>query len=303
MALSKELVVIEAPTNLGLKTPDSGIVPGVDRLPDWFRRHGLHEKLTSETRVVAVPAPRYRDVLDPETGVRNLDLIATYSLDVARVVGQAVREQRFTLVLGGDCSILLGCSLGLPTTGSYGLFFLDGHTDFAWPGLSQTGAVAGMDLALVTGHGPEKLTNLNNRMPYLTETSVWSVGNRYTHPAYVAAIESSDIEYWSLSRLRGAGIANCVPAFLQRMDEQQAAGFWIHLDVDVLNDTLMPAVDSRQPDGLLYNELVALLSDLLDSGKAVGMDITILDPNLDASGQYVRQFIHELTPIWDRIAR
>ncbi len=295
---AQELVVIEAPANLGLKAPEPGRVPGVNRLPAWFREHGLHERLGGLANRIIVPAPAYTGELDVKTGVRQADAVVDYARRLARVVSQTVGQQQFSFVLGGDCSILLGCLLGLPVTKSYGLFFLDGHTDFAWPGLSKTGAAAGMDLALVTGHGPLTLIDIDARKPYVAEEQVYCVGNRDTDPAYVAAIESSSISYWSLERLRKEGISRCVRDFLQMVTDRHLAGFWIHLDVDVLDDRLMPAVDSRQLGGLLYMELVQLLTDLLRSGKALGMDITILDPDLDASGQYTRQFIQELTPVW-----
>jgi arginase len=52
----------------------------------------------------------------------------------------------------------------------------------------------------------------------------------------------------------------------------------------------MPAVDSRQPDGLSYGELVGLLRPLLGSGLAVGMEVTIFDPELDPDGRIAEEF-------------
>jgi arginase len=40
---------------------------------------------------------------------------------------------RFPIVLGGDCSILLGATLALRRRGRYGAAFLDGHSDFRHP--------------------------------------------------------------------------------------------------------------------------------------------------------------------------
>ena len=67
-------------------------------------------------------------------------------------------------------------------------------------------------------------------------------------------------------------------------------GFWIHLDADVLDDELMPAVDSRQPGGMNYGELVELLGAFLRSGLAVGMEVTIFDPELDPTGEIAEGF-------------
>jgi arginase len=61
-------------------------------------------------------------------------------------------------------------------------------------------------------------------------------------------------------------------------------GLWIHVDVDVLDDALMPAVDSRQDDGLTYTELSALLRPVFATDRVVGMQVTIYDPERDEGG-------------------
>jgi arginase len=66
-------------------------------------------------------------------------------------------------------------------------------------------------------------------------------------------------------------------------------GFWIHCDVDVLDSTVMPAVDASQPDGLSYAELRELIRPLLDSDLAAGMQVTIYDPDRDPDGSAGRR--------------
>ena len=75
-----------------------------------------------------------------------------------------------------------------------------------WPALSSTHGVAGMDLAIVTGHGHEKLSNIDGYRPYFRETDTWCVGNREYDPDYVAAIEKTNIHYYDLNALRKSGI-------------------------------------------------------------------------------------------------
>jgi hypothetical protein len=43
-------------------------------------------------------------------------------------------------------------------------------------------------------------------------------------------------------------------------------GFWIHLDADVLDETIMQAVDDPRPGGLAWDELVSALSMAVRSG-------------------------------------
>jgi arginase len=62
------------------------------------------------------------------------------------------------------------------------------------------------------------------------------------------------------------------------------------VDADVLDDALMPAVDSRVPGGLSYEALVELLRPLLASPRALGVELTIYDPDRDPEGSVGRAF-------------
>ncbi len=71
-------------------------------------------------------------------------------------------------------------------------------------------------------------------------------------------------------------------------------GFWIHLDADVLNDKIMPAVEYRLSGGLELEDISELLRILIASGKAVGMDITVFNPKLDPDGSIARRLVSTL---------
>lgn len=292
----KNLIIIEAPTNLGLKqlTPESE--PGVRKLPGWLKANGLYQKLSPQ-KVVRVEAPLYSMKLDYESGVRNADEIINYSVQLADEIQHSLKDEYFPIVVGGDCSILIGIMLALKQMGKYALFFLDGHTDFMLPELSQTSGAAGMDLAIVTGHGNNKLTNMKNQKPYVVEEHVWCVGNREYNEEYEKPIKQSAISYYDLNKLRTVSFEKCIDSFIKMINRQKLNGFWIHLDVDVLNDEIMPAVDSRTKDGLNYMELKEILQPLLLHPKNMGIDITILDPDLDPTAKYTKPFISSFSEL------
>ncbi|WP_290795334.1 arginase family protein [Flavihumibacter sp. UBA7668] len=285
-----EITIIEVPFNLGLKEPAPGHEPGVKKLPGHLNKHGFHATL-NPTQVLQLPAPPYSSAFDEASGVRNVSQIATYATEQAAILQSVLNKNQFLILLGGDCSILIGTALALKNTGRYGLFYLDGHTDYMGSYLSETGGAAGMDLAIVTGYGHENLTNLQNKEPYFKQNHVWCVGNREYDESYVNEILSSHISYIDLHQLRKEGIKACINGFLKMVQEEKLDGFWIHIDVDVLNDEIMPAVDSRQPDGLSFVEFNEILYHLLSNPKATGMQITILDPDLDTEGKYAKEFV------------
>ena len=73
--------------------------------------------------------------------------------------------------------------------------------------------------------------------------------------------------------------------------QPQLDGFWIHLDADVLDPSIMPAVDCPEPGGLTADELTTLLARLVRSPRFAGMDVTILDPELDPDGSSQRVLV------------
>ncbi|MBC9796176.1 arginase family protein [Sinomicrobium weinanense] len=290
MAVNNRINIVEFPTNLGLKEPQPGVEPGVKNLPAWLRGNGFYHMLKPKNIYTLEPPP-YSMQMDPEAGVRNSEAVIRYAKQQAELMDKVLQEAPFPVIIGGDCSILIGNAIALKKRGNYGLFFLDGHTDFMLPELSQTGGIAGMDLAVVTGYGHPKLTDIYGLKPYFEEENIWCVGNREYDRDYVAPILNSKIHYYDLDSLHDTGTEQCTNDFLNMVTDKKLDGFFIHLDVDVLDDHIMPAVDSRTPDGLTYAELNHILEKLLPHEKACGMEITILDPDRDPTAEYTREFM------------
>jgi len=282
--LNRQLDLLEAPSNLGLRPPSPGVEPGTRRAPLALRAAGLND-LLKPSRIVRIEAPAYEADELRVVNIRNLTPIAHYARSLAAEISKSVRSGSFPLVIGGDCSILLGAALALKRLGTYGLLFIDGHTDFFLPEQSATGGAAGMDLALATGWGPPALTNMDTLAPYFDIRNVLLLGNRDLEPRCSASIPTaaeSGADYWDLARLRRAGTVSAASVRLHALAAR--VPFWVHLDVDALDDRIMPAVDSRQADGLSWAEIAGIVHAAFETGRAVGMEITIFDPDLDADG-------------------
>ena len=275
--------------------------PGVNRMPVALKILGLVTKLGAIDRGT-VPPLVYSPSFDAETGVRNAASIRSYSKRLAGSVKDLVAEDTFLLVLGGDCSILLGAMLGLRRKGNYGLVFIDGHRDFQNPEISATGGAAGMDLALATGRGPESLTRFGDFESLVDDRAVVVVGFRDEDDDARdegRALDETDILQIDLDSCRNVGPDRVVEQILDVMDETQTDGFWIHLDVDVLATNIMPCVDSPAPGGMSYEELAALLLPLVQDSRAAGMEITIYDPARNPSGAVGQKLVDWLVDLFD----
>lgn len=80
-------------------------------------------------------------------------------------------------------------------------------------------------------------------------------------------------------------------------------GFWIHLDVDVLDDSIMPTVDYRLEGGLSFSKLNDLLRTIYSSEGIVGMSITIFNPRLDLDNSIASKFVSSIGDGWLRTSQ
>ena len=284
--------IIDAPSILGLRPT------GVQYLPEALKTAGLLKGLNAEHVGYVQPSSSYNPKRDQATLIMNADAIKTFSLELAEIVSTEIAKKSFPIVLGGDCSILIGPLLGLRHVGRYGLFFIDGHADFYQPQASTTGEVADMDLAIVSGRGPDILSNIDDLKPLVRDEDAVVFGYRDAEQSLSYGsqdIRETNMHVFDLSQIRGLKIATATSVAVARLMKDELEGFWIHLDADVLDDRVMPAVDYRLPDGGLgFSELSKLLSVLIASGHAVGMSITIFNPHLDLDGSIAKNFVSSI---------
>lgn len=285
-----QFAVIEAPSILGLRPT------GVETLPEALIGAGLLARLGARHAGRVASQTPYDFKRDPATLTLNATGIASYSRALADAVGAVMDRSEFPVVLGGDCSILLGDLLALKRRGRYGLLFLDGHADFYNPEANPNGEAASMDLAFATGRGPALLTNIEGLGPLVNDEDVVAFGYRDAEeqamygsqplPPQLCAID--------LGRIRSSGVnvaARAAVAHLTR-DRGPDGGFWMHVDADVLDDAIMPAVDYRLPDGLSWEELTTAMRVAIESGRVVGLEVTIYNPKLDPDGAGARGLIN-----------
>lgn len=281
------IAIVDAPTNLGLRPPQPTSVPGCSKAPEALRGAGLHDRLIAHGAAfsgVVLPGRYVDDWTAGVARVRNQDALIDHALRLATHLEDIFVRHKAPLVIGGDCSLLIGAGVSLARRGRFGLVHIDGHTDFRHPGNSERCAsVAGEDLAAAVGLHWAELSQIENLGPYFAKEHVAHVGCRDNDEALdeargllavvVTAQEWAANPDAALSRIRSAL-------------DGSTQGYWLHLDVDVLDPAYMPAVDSPDPGGLAPEQLVTLLQAL--APHAVGAQVCVFDPDLDPDGRLAR---------------
>ncbi|HET6302048.1 arginase family protein [Microbacterium sp.] len=219
------LAIVSAPSNLGLRPPEPGAVPGTAKAPEALREAGLYSRLA-------------------ELGARDAGTV----LPARYVDDDATRPA--------------------------------GH--FQHPAISdECASVAGEDLAAAIGLHWPAIADIDGRGPYFDPERTVHIGCR------------DDDSELDLVRATIGAVAPASEVILHggaraaarvRDVADQGAGYWLQVDVDVLDPEVMPAVDSPDPGGLRPDELTALLQGL--APRAIGASITVFDPDLDPDGLY-----------------
>lgn len=287
------IALLNAPSNLGLRPPEPTAIPGCFKAPEALREAGLHCRLAdagAQDAGTVIPG-RYIDDWTPGCGrVRNQDTMVNFTTRLAQRLTTLLDGSAAPLIIGGDCSLLLAPGLALAQRGRHGLVHIDGHSDFRHPAMSDTWAsVAGEDLAAAIGlHIPE-IADINGHGPYFNPSDVVHVGCRDDDEG-IPYMRSSLAEVIPTSTWLQDPSAT-MTAIRQVVDCQELDGYWLHVDLDVLDPSVMPAVDSPDPGGVQTAELVSLLQGLAPA--ALGAEVCIYDPDLDPDGS-VAQLVSDV---------
>ena len=155
-----------------------------------------------------------------------------------------------------------------------------------------------MDLALVSGRGPSSLAGIEGRAPLVRDDDIAVLGYRAyadgTDRHLGTHVRDTAILVRNLADIRREGLPAALSASLARVARDDVNGFFVHLDADVLDDAIMPAVDYRLPDGLQFDEVAQIMRTALGTGKAVGLELTIFNPALDSDGSLARALVEML---------
>lgn len=296
------IVLIDAPSNLGLRSV-SGEQQGTWEAPAVLAGLGLAEALNA-IRHQHLSRPEYSPLKQPGSRILNAQGIREFGEVLSAQVAKCLAEKEFPLVIGGDCSILLGCLHGARSRGEVGLVHIDGHSDFFHPGNydeRELRSAAGMDLALATGRGEAILAQWDGR-PLIEDSHAVQIGERdeLDDDYPFQDLFQSEITSFPVRKVLAHGVSETVELVLELT--RIPKDIWVHVDVDVLAEDEMLAVDSPGSPGLTVSQLTQMLRELMYSGRVIGMDVTIYDPSMDLDRRYGRKIVECLRttflPAW-----
>ena len=245
---------------------------------------GLPDRLREHEHDVDVVTLRISDSFHTEASA----LVELQKLGSAAVRATITRQRR-PLLLSGNCGSAALSALSAVGPEGIGVIWFDAHADFNTPETSASGFLDGMSLSLVTGQCWPLLIERFDSLAPIPETNVLLVGAR-------------DFDKAEKALLRNSAITQLGPAELNKLEQAlrsltgRVRQFYVHVDVDVLDESEGRANSYACAEGLSADNLCAALDLIRRSGQIIASSITAYDPACDSDGR-IRGVIDRVTAI------
>ncbi len=226
-------------------------------------------------------------------GVLAFDQIVAACTAVRGAVDEVLAGGATPLVIGGDCSFVIGALAGARQHAPrVGACFLDGHVDSYDGETSPTGEVADMDIAIACGVGNPTLAGLAGEPPIVRPGDTVVIGHRPVDPDGFdeGALAHPLIQQIPASMVRRGDACEIGAGVAERL-ALQAGAIWLHLDLDVFDVDAMPAVTYQQADGLDLAAVAALVAAVAARSELIGVSVSDLVPPRDPDGRHAQAVV------------
>jgi len=282
VAAGKQVAIIGAALDLGAGRR------GVDMGPSAIRYAGLNDRLDGlgydvldwgdvETAVLEATE-------ETDSTARYLPEIKAACGRVSRLVGLALEQDAFPVVLGGDHSVALGTLGGLAQArGMGGVLWIDAHSDMNTPETSPSGNVHGMPLAAALGFADSRFDSDGWTLPAVEPARVALVGLRSVDARERDRIRELGIKAYTMSDIDRIGIERAIRESLTHI----AGPGFVHIsfDMDALDPEVAPGVGTPVRGGLSYREAHLALELVAESGLAGSFEVVEVNPILDRANE------------------
>jgi arginase len=294
-------------TVVGVPFNSAGLTGGVAGAPAALRRAGLVPGLAGRLDAVDggdvgfdPPTPER----SPSSGLLAERALVSMMAATRRAVADLHHADRFPLVLGGDCPVLLGpLAATRDRHRQVGLLMFDGHEDAYPPRRSPTGEAADSELALALGLADGLPDGLTADLPLLAPGQVGLLGPRDEAAIARDGVASlrGVVPLWSDVELVVRGPVE-VAAQAARDLAAAVPAWWLHVDLDVLATAELGAVDYPQPGGLRWWHLRQMTAAALAVPGCAGWTVAIYNPDLDPDASQAARIVDYVVGAAARLA-
>ena len=289
--------IVRQPKNIaliGAPSSAAAFLPGSEKAPAALRAAGLVERLQSagyEVTDYGDCAPRLFADDEEHRRARNLPEIVAGLNDLKTRAEIAVKTGALVLVLGGDCAQVMGLLTGARRYYKHlNLLWFDRDADLNTPATTPSGRIDGMVVAHIIGKGAPELVRFWGEAPLVREPDVTLFGIERLDPPEQEFLNRSPLRHVPASDVQAKGGTAAAAEAVAHL-HADARDFVLHLDVDVIAQEELPAVNVPGSGGLRLDDVRAALSEFARHQHLLGLDVAQYNPDKDPDASGAKKIV------------
>lgn len=275
------ITLIGAPTDVGAGVRGTGMGP------EALRVAGLAQALQSCGREVRDAGNLDGPPRPPATapgGPHHLHEVALWNRAVFDAVDDALVQDEFPLLLGGDHCLAVGSISAVArhcrrAGRRLQVLWLDAHVDVNDAATSPSGNLHGMPVSCLLGHGPAPLVGWSGLPAALQPGDIAFLGIRSVDTQERAAIARLGLRVYDMRYIDEHGMRHTVAEALQGVGED--THLHVSFDLDCLDPADAPGVGTGVPGGPTYREMQLCMEMIADTGRLASLDVMEVNPARD----------------------
>ncbi len=240
----------------------------------------------------------------------TFDEVLLHNQKLAGVIKYQVGLNALPVVIGGDHSCAIGTWSGVieatNSYGEFGLIWFDAHMDAHTLETADEGKWGGfyhgMPLAHLLGHGQPRLCAVGGDRIKLNPKYVVLVGIRSYEAGEEAFLKSLGVRVITMDEIKKHGLDACMEEAI-KIAAAAPKGFGLTLDLDGFDPEDVPAVGTREKDGVRVSEMLPHLKIIGSKEKFRGLEITEFNPERDdndRTAEVVNELIQTVLTNWSK---
>jgi arginase len=285
---------------IGAPSSAAAFLAGSEKAPAALRAAGLVEKLQSAGfEVIDHGDCATRLFADDEEHrrARNLPAIVASLNDLKLRAEVAIKSGALVLVLGGDCSQVIGLLTGARRYyKNISLLWFDRDADLNTPATTPSGRIDGMVVANIIGKGAPELTRFWGDGALVREPDVLLFGLERLDPPEQEFLTRSPMRHIYMADMALKGANKSAQNALTQL-HAETREFVVHLDTDVLDVSELPSVNVPGNGGLPFSDARAILQEIVKHKNLLALDIAQYNPDKDPDGSGARKLVDLLVDV------
>jgi arginase len=248
---------------------------GVERAPDFFRKHGVIEMMSSIAgcydlgNVQSAIIAEGKHTADPE--VKYLDTVVDTTTQLRDKVASVIRQGYFPFVVGGDHSLGLGSGAGAALAcEDLGVIWFDAHGDFNTEDTSPSGNLHGMPCAALMGWCKSKMNVVATKT--IKPSNFYWIGTRDLDPGEIMMAKEHNLHIYTAHDIKKKGMNTIMDEVIASLTHHNINSIHISIDIDSMDPAIIGGTGTKVENGLWNGDFYTFIDKIFDTKKVVSTD-------------------------------